>query len=275
MEGATLAPIIEEEIGMRITVLVKQTPDPEAAIEVERDGLGLAIEQRYATNLFDEYAVEEALRFKERLGAKVKVITLGGPKATEVLRKAIAVGVEEVLLLEDAAFQAGDGYATALALSRAIAREMPDLILCGRQGIDEDRAEVGPMVAEFLDLPHVGNATKIDAAGGKLVVERTMEGAHEVVEVALPAVITAQKGLNEPRIPPVVGVMKAMRAAIPRMTPADLGLEPSEIGSAGSKVRTAGYTAKKKRPPVRFIEGEPKEQAAEAVRILAEVERVV
>jgi electron transfer flavoprotein beta subunit len=266
---------LQEEVGMKIAVLVKQVPDPEAAIEVEAGGKGLTIEQKYSTNLFDEFAMEEALRIKEKLGAKVKAITLGGPKATEVLRKAIAMGADEVLFLEDEAFQAGDGYATALALSRAIAHEMPDLILCGRQGIDEDRSEVGPMVAEFLDLPHVGNATKIEVGDAKAVVERIMEGAHETVEVALPAVIAAQKGLNEPRIPPVVGVMRAMRATISRMTPAELGLEPSQTGAAGSKVKTDGYTAKKKRPPVRFIKGEPKEQAAEAVRILAEVERAI
>ncbi len=260
---------------MRITVLVKQVPDPEAAIEVEAGGKGLNIEQKFATNLFDDYAVEQALRIKEKTGATVKAATLGGAKATEALRKAIAMGVDDVLFLEDAAFQGGDSFATALALSKAIAREMPDLVLCGRQGIDEDKAEVGPMVAEFLNLPHVGSVTKVDVGDAKVVVERSMEGAREVVEVALPAVITSQKGPEEPRVPAVVAVMRAMRAPIPRATPADLGLEPAQLGAAGSKVRTAGYTQKKQRPPVKFIEGEPKEQAAEAVRILAEVERVV
>ena len=259
---------------MKITVLVKQVPDPEAIIEVEAGGKGLAIEQKYVVNLFDEYAVEEALRIKEKVGAKVKVIALGSPKATEVLRKAMAMGADEVSLLEDQAFQAGDGYATALALSKAVAREVPDLILCGRQGIDEDRGEVGAMVAEFLGLPHVGSVTKVDVEEGRVVVERTMEGSREVVEVVLPAVLTAQKGLNEPRIPLVMGVMKAMKAAIPRVTPVELGLDPSQIGSVGSKARTESYMARNKRPFVQLIKGEPKDQAAEAVRILAEVERV-
>lgn len=186
---------------MTITVLAKQVPDPEAIIEIEANGKGLAIEQKYITNLFDEYALEEALRIKQKLGAKVRVITLGGPKATEVLRKAIAMGADEVLLLDDVAFQEGDGFTTARALSKAIAIDMPELIICGRQGIDEDRGEVGPMVAEFLDLPLVGSVTKLDVQEGTLVVERTMEGSREVIEVSLPAVITAQKGLNEPRIP--------------------------------------------------------------------------
>jgi electron transfer flavoprotein beta subunit len=185
------------------------------------------------------------------------------------------MGADEVLLLEDPAFQEGDGYSTALALSKAVAMEPADLILCGRQAIDDDRGEVGPMVAQFLNLPHVGGIVKLDVTEGIAVAERAIEGGREVVEVSLPAVMTAQKGLNEPRVPLITGVMKAMRAQIPRVTPADLGLEASELGVSGSKLKIEGYFTPQKRAAVKFIEGEPRQQAEEAVRILADVERII
>ena len=260
---------------MTIVVLAKQVPDPEALVEVRAGGKELQIEQKFATNLFDEFAIEEALRIREKHGGKVTVITLGGPKATELLRTALAMGADDVLFLEDPAFLEGDGYATALALSKAVARQGADLVLCGRQAIDDDRSEVGPMVAEFLGLPHVGAVLKLDIADGAATAERAVEGGREVVEVPLPAVITAAKGLNEPRVAQVMGVMKAMRAQIPRISPAELGLAPSDIGKEGSKLKIEQYFTREKRAAVKFIEGTPEEQAAEAIRILAEVERVI
>jgi electron transfer flavoprotein beta subunit len=260
---------------MNIVVLAKQVPDPEAFVEIAGEGTRLDVEQKFSANLFDEVALEEALRIKQKHGGKVKVITLGGDKAIEVLRTGIAMGADEALLLEDEAFQDGDGGTTALALSRAVAKEPFDIVLCGRQAIDDDRGEVGPMIAQFLDLPHVGGIVKLDIADGKATAECTIEGGREVVEVPLPAVFTAERGLNEPRTAPITGVMKAMRTPIPKATPADLGLSPEEIGAAGSKVRIVKYLAPRKRPPVTIIPGEPSEAAVEAVRILVEVERAL
>ncbi len=260
---------------MNIVVLAKQVPDPEALVEIRGDGKGLEIEQKFAANVFDEFAMEEALRIKEKHGGKVKVITQGTGKATEVLRTGIAMGVDEALLLDDPAFTGGDGYATALALSKAAAKEPFDIILCGKQAIDEDRGEVGPMVAQFLNLPHAGGIVKLDIADGKAIAECAIEGGREVVEVPLPAVFTAQKGLNEPRVPQIMGVMKAMKAQIPRATPADLGLSPDQVGAAGSKVKIERYVPSRKRPAVKIIPGEPAAAAVEAVRILLDVERVI
>ncbi len=260
---------------MTIVVLAKQVPDPEAFVEVRADGTELEIEQKFATSLFDEFAIEEALRIKEKHGGKVTIITLGGPKAAEVLRTALAMGADDVLFLEDPAFLEGDGYATALTLSKAVARQGADLVLCGRQAADDDRGEVGPMVAEFLGIPHVGAVVKLDIGDGVVAVERAVEGGREVVEVTLPAVITAEKGLNEPRVAQVMGVMKAMRAQLPRVSPEELGLAPSDIGKAGSKLTIERYFTRPKRAAVTLIEGTPQEQAAEAIRILAEVERVI
>jgi len=260
---------------MNIVVLAKQVPDAEAHIDIGKDGKGLTVEQKFTANVFDEFAMEEALRLKEKHGGKVKIITLGTGKATEVLRTGIAMGADEALLLEDGAFLNGDGYATALALSRAAAQEPFDVILCGRQAIDDDRGEVGPMVAQFLGIPHGGGIIKLDIADGTATVECPAEGGKEVLEVKLPALFTAQKGLNEPRVPPIMGVMKAMKAAIPRVTPAELGISPEEAGAAGSKVRTEKYFHPKKKAAVQMIQGEPQEAAVEAVRILMDVERIL
>jgi len=260
---------------MDILVLIKQVPDPEALVEIAAGGKSLNIEPKFATNLFDEYALEEALKIREKHGGKVKVISLGSAKAIEALRTAIAMGADEAVLIEDESFAGSDGYNTSLVLSRALEKETFDIILCGRQAIDADRGEVPQMVAQFLGLPHVGVVVKLDIADGKAVAESTLEGAREVIEVALPAIFTAQKGLNEPRIPLITGVMKAMKVQIPKLTVEDLGLAKDMAGPDGSKTKILQYLPQKKRPAVQFIAGEPQEAAIEAVRILADVERVI
>lgn len=260
---------------MNIVVLVKQVPDPEAVIEVKSEGKGLEIEQKFTTNFFDEFAVEEALRLKEKHGGTVRVVTLGGEKAVEVLRKCIALGVDEALLLADGAYLNGDGFATAFALSKAVARGPFDIILCGKQAVDGDQAEVGPMVAQFLDIPHTSGIVKLEVVDGTARADFPSEGGRESAEIPLPALFTAQKGLNEPRVPLVTNVMKAMRAVIPKITPAELGVSIEEIGAAGSKVRVDKYREPKKRRKVQMIAGEAPVAAVEAARILIEVERAL
>ena len=260
---------------MNVVVLVKQIPDPEALVAIGGGGVSLDIEQKFALNLFDEFAIEEALRIKAKHPGKVKLVALGSGKAIEALRTGIAMGADEAVLLEDEAFLDGDGYATALALSRAIAKEPFDIILCGRQAIDADRGEVGQMVAQLLGLPHVGGIVKLDVADGKAVAEVAVEGGKETVQVQLPAVFTAQKGLNEPRVPLITGVMKAMKVQVARIKAADLGLTADQAGRSGSKVKVVQYSLPKKKPAVQIIPGTPAEAAVEAVRILMDVERVL
>jgi electron transfer flavoprotein beta subunit len=260
---------------MNILVLVKQVPDPEALVEIAASSKGLNIEPRFAVNLFDEFALEEALRIREKQGGKVKAISLGGPKAIEALRTAIAMGADEAVLIEDETLAASDGYNVALALSKAIEKETFDIVLAGRQAIDADRGEVPQMVAQFLGLPHVGVVVKLDISDGKALAESSLEGAKEVVEVALPAVFTAQKGLNEPRVPLITGVMKAMKVQIPKVAVEDLGLAKDMVAPENSKTKIVGYLPPKKRPAVQLIPGEAREAAAEAARILIDVERVI
>ena len=260
---------------MDIIVLVKQVPDPEALVEIGASGKDLNIEPKFAVNLFDEFALEEALRIKEKHGGKVKALSLGGPKAMEALRTAIAMGADEAVLIEDEAYAARDGYSTALALFKALERETFDILLTGRQAIDADRGEVPQMVAQFLGLPHVGVVVKLDISDGKAMAESSLEGAKEVVEVDLPAVFTAQKGLNEPRVPLITGVMKAMKVQIPKLTIEDLGFTKDMAALENSKTKIVRYLPPKKRPAVQLIPGEAREAAAEAVRILMDVERVI
>lgn len=260
---------------MNIVVLVKQVPDPEALVEIGASGKDLNIEPKFAVNLFDEFALEEALRIKEKHGGKVKALSFGGPKAMEALRTAIAMGADEAMLIEDEAYAARDGYSTALTLFKALEKETFDIILTGRQAIDADRGEVPQMVAQFLGLPHVGVVVKLDVSDGTAEAVSSPEGAKEVVEVALPAVFTAQKGLNEPRVPLITGVMKAMKVQIPKVTVEDLGLTKDMAAPENSKTKIVRYLPPKKRPAVQLIPGEAREAAAEAVRILVDVERVI
>jgi electron transfer flavoprotein beta subunit len=141
--------------------------------------------------------------------------------------------------------------------------------------MDEDRGEVGPMVAQFLGVPHVGGIVKLDIENGKAVAESAVEGGREVVEVSLPAVFTAERGLNEPRTAPITGVMKAMRATIARSTLEDLGLNAEQVGSKGAKVKIIKYLSPPKRPDVRLIPGDTAQAAREVARILIDEEKVI
>lgn len=264
---------------MNILVLVKQVPDLEALISVKPDGRGLDIENKNTMNLFDAFAVEEAVRIKERLKTgTVTAMTLGTQRAVEVLRSAIAMGADRAVLLSDPAFEGSDSFATAKILARAAKSEPFDMILCGRQASDDDAAQVGSLVAEFLGVPHVTTIVKLDCFPEKklAVVERQIEGGRETIECPLPALFTCQKGLNEPRVPLVAGVMKAMRVKVEQKNLAALGMSPDEVGAKGSKTKVVSWHAPGKRPPVKMVEGATPAEAVKAlVKALHEESKVI
>ncbi|MBI5166557.1 MAG: electron transfer flavoprotein subunit beta/FixA family protein [candidate division NC10 bacterium] len=264
---------------MKIIVCLKQVPDTAATIKVKPDGSGVETEGiTYVINPYDEFALEEALRIKERLGeGEVTVITLGPPKAKEALRTALAMGADKGVHLSDPAFEGGDSYATAKALARAIQGLPYDLILCGKQAVDDDAAQVGPAMAELLGLPQACVITKleIDANRKKAVVHRQIEGASEIMEVSLPAVFTAQKGLNEPRYPSLKGIMGAKKKEIAEHNPSSLGLSPEEVGLAGSKVKILKLSPPPSRATGKILEGEPREQASQLVKLLREEAKII
>ena len=263
---------------MNIVVLVKQVPDSEAMIQVKTDGSGVEVEDRYTLNFFDSLAVEEALRIKEQVGSgTVTVITLGTQKSLEALRTGIAMGADEAVLLEDPAFDGGDEYATAQALAAAVKGMEWDVIICGKEAFDDSSGIVGPLVAEFLGVPHITTVIKVDLSSEEktVIVEREIEGGKEIIKAPLPVLLTAQKGLNEPRVPPVTGVMKAMRTEIKKLDMAAIGLSQDEVGKRGSQEAILRYHRPPQRPPVTMIQGEADDVVKQVFTLLKEEAKVI
>ena len=255
---------------MHIAVCLKQVPDttdvrinPETNTLV-RDGVASII------NPFDVYAIEEAVRVKERPpcggSGKVTVITMGPPQAEAALREALSVGADEAVLLTDRAFGGGDTLATSWALACAIRRLAPDLVLCGKQAIDGDTAQVGPGIACHLDWPQACYVSKIvEMASGRAVVECLMDNGRETLEVALPAVMTVVKEINEPRLASLKGKMRAKKAEIVKWGAAEAGADPARVGLKGSPTAVFRVFSPPKRGGGERIEGDG---PAEKARIL-------
>jgi electron transfer flavoprotein beta subunit len=258
---------------VNILVFIKQVADTEARIIIKGDKKSLEIENKYTMNFFDEFAVEEALKIKEKVGeSQVTACAFGPPKAVEVLRTAIAMGVDRAVLLDKTGFDDDDPLFVAEVLSAFARKEGFDLILTGRQAIDDENAAIGAMSAEFLGIPHVSAATKLTADGMKVLVESDAEGGKETTEVLLPALVTAQKGLNEPRVPLITGVMKAMKAQIPAVDPESLGIARDHV----SRTYVLSYDTPPKRPPVKIAEGETGEEKVQnLIRLLKDEARVL
>ena len=260
---------------MNSIVCLKEVPDTETRIQV-LDGKVIEEGVQYVVNPYDEFALEEALAWQEKLGGTVKVVSLGPERARESILKGLAMGADEVYHLSDEAFLGGDAYATARALAAAINTLGDyDAVFCGKQAVDEDNAAVGIMLAEMLNLPHVSVASKVEISDGTARVERDIEGGKEVVELPLPAVITAQKGLNEPRYPSFRGIRQARSKPFTQWTVADVDLDAADVGAAGAKVEVVEILPPPERPPGRIILGEPAEAAKEVVRLLREEAKVI
>ncbi len=263
---------------MNVIVCMKQVPDTETLIKIKADGSGIVTDDiKYVMNPYCEFAVEEALRIKEKFGGQAILVNMGPAKAVEALRTGLAMGADRSLHLSDPAFEGADGLATARALAAAIQKEPFDLILCGKQAVDDDLAQVGPSLAEFLNLPHVTLITKLEISADqkKAKVEREVEGGKEVIEVSLPAVFTCQKGLNEPRYASLPGIMKAKKKEVKPFNQAALGLPPDQVGAAGSKTKIMKYIPPPSRPPGKIISGEVIDAAKNLVKLLREEAKVI
>jgi electron transfer flavoprotein beta subunit len=268
----------QEGGGLKILVFVKQVADTEARIFIKSDQKSLEIENKYNVNFFDEIALEEAIRVKEKVKeSQVTVSTYGPRRAIEALRTAIAMGADQAFLLDDTGLDTDDPLITAKILAAFAKREGFDFILCGRQAIDDENSVVGVMVAEFLKIPHVSTITKLEALDGtKVKVESEIEGGRETVEVQLPALFTVQKGMNEPRVPLITGVMKAMKAVIPTVDPCSLGLTRDELEPKAAKTAVLMYETPQARPPVRIIDGEtPRDKVNMLIKALKEEAKVL
>ncbi|MFA5858995.1 MAG: electron transfer flavoprotein subunit beta/FixA family protein [Elusimicrobiota bacterium] len=259
---------------MEIVVLIKQVPEttdvkinPETNTLV-REGVKSII------NPFDEYAIEEGLRLRERAGGTVTTITMGPPQAEQALRESIALGVNNAVLLTDRAFAGADTLATSYTLAMAI-KKLPkvDLIICGKQAVDGDTAQVGPGVAEKLDIPHVSYVRKIDKADATgLTVERMMEDGSDIIDLPLPCLITVVKEINTPRLPSLKGKIAAKKAVVTKWTAADILADIKKLGMAGSPTQVKKVFSPPPRKGGENICGEPEEQAKLLVQKLKELQ---
>ncbi|MBI5486863.1 MAG: electron transfer flavoprotein subunit beta/FixA family protein [Deltaproteobacteria bacterium] len=254
---------------MNIVVLVKQVPDPEARVTVNEGGGpdALQVEDRWVTSFFDEIALEKALLLRSSLGGAVIALTAGGGKAVDALRRAIAFGADRAVQVDDPALGRTDALGIARVLAAAVGRLAPDLVLAGRAAGDDEAGFTGGAVAELLGWPHVDEAVELDVAEccPGLRATRVADGAKEIIDVVLPALVTAQKGLAVPRVPQVTNVMKAMRAKIEKLDLGALGLTPERLAPVAA---VTGYHAPPSRPPVRMIAGPAPEAARTLVGLL-------
>lgn len=221
---------------MNIVVCIKQVPGSTQVKVNPETGTLMRDTVEAVLNPFDEYAVEEALRIREKKGGIVKVITMGPPQADAALRQAIAMGADEGYLISDRAFAGSDTWATSYAVSRGI-KKLGDthLVICGKQAIDGDTAQVGPGVAEMLGIPFIAWVRKVDEiTDTTLRVERLMEDGYDIVETTLPALMTVVKEINEPRMASLKGKMRAKKADIKVFSAADIEADVNKIGLKGS-----------------------------------------
>ncbi len=267
---------------MNIVVCVKQVPATESLLAVTPDGTDIERSGlTFIVNPYDEFAMEEALRIRERIGTgEVTVVTLqshAAQKPEKALRTCLAMGADKAVLLSDPAFEGGDSFTTALALAAALRRLSFDLLLFGKQAVDDDEGAVGVQVAELLGIPHVAvvNKLEVDAKARSLVAHRQIEGGIEVVEAPMPALITCQKGLNEPRYPSLPGIMNARQKPLEVWTCHTLGLAPGTLGVTGAKLRIVRMEPPPPRPPGRLIPGDAATAVKELVRLLHEKEKLI
>lgn len=250
---------------MNIAVCIKRVPDSETRVKIGSDGKRIdEAGVKFVLNPYDEFAVEEALQRKEKAGAgEVAVICLGPAAAQETIRTALAMGADRGVLLQSDAIPA-DGFVTAQAIAAELKPGAWDLILFGKMAIDDYNQQVGPMVAELLGLPCVTAVAHLELDGAKGVAEREIEGGIEVVEFPLPAVITADKGLNEPRYPALKGIMAAKKKP--------LEVKPVHLAAGGIEV--VALTPPPERKEGKIV-GEGPDAVPELVRLLREEAKVL
>lgn len=263
---------------MNILVFIKQVADTEARISVLHDKKSIDIENKHTVNFFDEFAIEEALQIKDKLKeSQITVVSYGGKKTIEALRTAIAMGADRGFLISNEGCATEDPLITAKILAVFAQQEHYDLMLCGRQAIDDENAAIGPMIAEMMDIPHVSAITKLDILDDKFAQAQCLvEGGKATVQVKLPALLSTHKDLNTPRVPLITGVMKAMKTQLPEIDPSTLGIRKEDISEEASRLTILSYEAKKQRPPVKIIEGPtPEEKVRKLIAALKEEAKVL
>jgi len=260
---------------MDIVVCIKQVPHPDHFGRITLDPVTKAIQREgvpLIMNPVDCNAMEAALQVRERFPGKVTVLTMGPPQSREALEEALAMGADEAILLCDRAFAGADAYATALTLAAAIKKFCPfSLVLCGSETVDSGTKMVGPMLAEFLDVPYATNVRAMKFMGEDFcLVEAHLENGCMKVELRLPALITVTKAINEPRIPDVMGIIQVASKTLSTHGAEDLGLPAEKLGLAGSPTRVSNVWECKRDRRSEVLQGSPKHVSKDAVARLRE-----
>lgn len=262
---------------MQIAVLVKQVPDTATRIRVADDGRGIVTDGiKWVMNPYDEFAVEEALKIRDQAGGEVVLVSLGPARVEETIRQGLAMGADRAIRVSDDGMGDADHLSVARVLAAALRHESWDLIFCGKQAVDDDAAQIGPLVAVELGLPQVMVVLelKVDPVNGRLVAQRELEGAVETVDLPMPAVVGAQRGLNNPRYPTLPNIMKAKRKELKVLTLAELGLSSADVQST-TRVRVEEYFMPPPRPEAKILTGDPVEAAKTLVDLLHREAKVI
>jgi electron transfer flavoprotein beta subunit len=245
---------------MDIVVLVKQVPN---TADVKIDPVTGTLQREGVESIInpdDMHALEAAVRLKEKHGGKVTAISMGPPQAMDALREALGMGIDECILLTDKAFAGADTLATSYTLGRCIQKlGRCDIVLCGLQAIDGDTAQIGPQVAEMLDMPQIARAIAMDIKGGEIVVERAVEDGTEMVKCPLPVLVSVVKDLNKPRYPMIQRLMASFESSAPIRTwgPKDIGADEARIGLKGSPTQVQRTYTPKTEKKTEKLAGDP------------------
>ncbi len=258
---------------MKIVVCVKYVPDTAIKVKIAPSGNEVDLADiSFVVNPYDEFAVEEALKIKEKVGGEVVVVGAGSEQATAGLRTCLAMGADSAVLVKDPSLEKADSFIIGTVLARVCRNLNPDLILFGKHAIGVDNAQVPAVVAEQLNLPQASVVTKLDIQDKKFRAERDIEGAHEIVEGSLPAVITAQKGLNVPRYASLKGIMAAKKKQIAIQDLNSLGLSADDLKPRLSVLQ---ITLPPSRPPGKILKGEVSEVVPQLVKLLHEEAKII
>ncbi|MBM7648884.1 electron transfer flavoprotein beta subunit [Bacillus ectoiniformans] len=257
---------------MNIYVLLKRTFDTEEKITVangaiQEDGAEFII------NPYDEYAVEEAIQIRDAKGGEVTVVSVGSEESEKQLRTALAMGADKAVLINtEDDVEGGDQFTTAKILAEFLKDKDADLIIAGNVAIDGGSGQVGPRVAEQLNIPYVTTITKIEIDGEQATITRDVEGDSEVIEASLPLLVTAQQGLNDPRYPSLPGIMKAKKKPLEELELDDLDLDEDEVEA---KTKTLDIFLPPKKEAGRVLEGDLSDQVRELVNVLHKEAKVI
>lgn len=263
---------------MNIIALIKQVPDTSISLKINVAGTDIEYRDvQWVINPYDEYAVEEALRIKEKHGGSVMVVSMGPDRAADIIRNSLAMGVDEGIHINDAVFNGSDAYSTSLILSKAAALLGFDIILCGKSAVDDSWGQVGGALAEMLNIPSVSSILKLEISEDKknATATREVDEGLEIVEAPLPALFTVQQGINKPRYASLPGIMRAKRKEIRLLDAGALGISQNETGGDASRIKLRKLSYPPERKKGKVLQGDSKVLANELVNLLRNEAKVI